>query len=287
MGFATKEATLLSKNMTKLAQDIASLQNIDIETATTKLRSALAGHSRALAQLGINVNDANVEEWLLAKGMNKSMRTMNEASQAAARYAFILEKSTSAQGDLAKTLQSPANQLKIFRIQLKLFAQNLGSLFTGVLMPVIKVLNNLLQPINAFFVALSELSSSGFSGAITEGAASLAEDLEAAEDAANHLTGLDEINQATSSNNNVSITGNGVDMDIQSLLSGYDNLASDVGGLTDLFAALGGVLAPIWALTSNTKGFRSSYGSIQGTWSSFNTDNKNLRGFRYVVSSTS
>ena len=265
MGFAREQSELMSVSMTKLAQDIASLQNIDVESAAVKLRSALAGQSKALAQLGINVNDANVEEWLLTKGMKKSMKQMNETSQAAARYAFILEKTSSAQGDLAKTLGSPANQMKMLSAQTQLLIQNVGALGTTLLMPLVKLLNQVLLPINAFVRGLTSLSASGFSSSIGEAGENvdgLTDSLEEADKAAKGLTGIDEINQfSTNESLNQQI---GLDADIESLLTGYDNLATEASALVSIFEALGEALAPIWDMLGNETNVSILTGALKG-----------------------
>lgn len=252
MGFASEQSELLAKNMTKLSQDIASLQNIDVETASIKLRSALAGQSKALATLGVNVNDANIEEWLLTKGMKKSMKQMNETSQAAARYAFILEKTTSAQGDLANTLNSPANQMKILSAQSALLVQNLGALGTTLLLPLVKLLNQILLPFNAFVRGLTSISASGFSSSIGEAGENvdgLTDSLEEAEAAAKGLTNIDEINQFEGAQAPEQQLG--LDTDIEQLLKGYDNLATEASALVPVFEALGSTMAPIWDMLSN------------------------------------
>lgn len=265
MGFAREQAELMSVSMTKLAQDIASLQNIDVESAAIKLRSALAGQSKALAQLGVNVNDANVEEWLLTKGMKKSMKQMNETSQAAARYAFILEKTSSAQGDLAKTLGSPANQMRVLSAQTQLLIQNVGALGTTLLMPLVKLLNQVLLPINAFVRGLTSLSASGFSSSIGEAGENvdgLTDSLEEADKTAKGLTGIDEINQFTTSESLDQHIG--LDADIESLLTGYDNLATEASALVPIFEALGEALAPVWDMLGNETNVGILTGALEG-----------------------
>lgn len=250
LGFASDQTKLISMNMTQLAADLASMHNTDLETMTSKLRSALAGRAHAIAKLGISVHDATIEEWLLTKGINDSMRSMSEASQAAARYAFIIEKSTAAQGDLAKTINSPANQMKILATQAALAKQNLGSLFVNVLMPGIKIINAILQPLNALVVGLTSLSAVNYSSSIGEGADSLEDLADASQDASFGLTSLDEINQGGTSGSNSALAG--ISDQISELLKGYDNLADGGSTLTAAMEKLGKALAPIWKmLTSN------------------------------------
>lgn len=257
MGMANEEATLIAKNLTQLTQDIASLQNIDMETAMTKLRSALAGQSRALAQLGVNVSDTNMNEWLLSKGINKTMNDMNEASQAAARYAFILASTTTAQQDLAKTIESPANQFKILTTQLKLFTQYFGATFLPLIMPAVKILNNLLRPLNAFMQGLTSIAASGYSSSIGDAADAMGafgDETEQAAKAVNGLTGLDEINMFNKNQGASGALGI-VEDDIALLLTGYDNLSEGASKLVEIFGQMGETLAPFFAMLTNQTNF--------------------------------
>lgn len=265
MGFTAEQATTMSQTLTKLSQDIASLQNIDVETAAEKLRSALAGQSKALATLGINVNDANIEEWLATKGINESMKQMNELSQAAARYAFIIEKSAAAQGDLAKTLGSPANQIKILSTQTKLLVQNLGALGSTLLLPLLKGLNQILLPLNALLTAMTSGAADGFSSSVGEAGdavAGLTEDLREANAEAKGLTGIDEINQFTASTTIEDKSS--LNKDIMALIKSYDNLATQSSALVPIFEALGNVLAPIWDMFNNETNFSLLTGALEG-----------------------
>lgn len=261
LGLTASQSQLVSENMTKLAQDMASLHNVTVEEAMTKLRSALAGQSKALSVWGINVSDASVEQWLLTKGINASMSSMNEASQAAARYAFIIAKSTSAQGDLSRTITSPANQMKIFSTQVSLLTQNLGSLFTNILMPMLKIVNPILQALNAFGKALTSLSASSFTSSVGSQLEDITDDAEDASDAFSGLTDLDEINTASSSSSNI---GESVESQIAAILEGYDNLSDQTGHLTEVFTALGEAMAPIWAMFNNSSSFSVISAAFEG-----------------------
>ncbi len=261
LGLTASQSQLVSENMTKLAQDMASLHNVTVEEAMTKLRSALAGQSKALSVWGINVSDASVEQWLLTKGINASMSSMNEATQAAARYAFIIAKSASAQGDLSRTIQSPANQMKIFSTQVSLLKQNLGSLFTNILMPMLKIVNPILQALNAFGKALTSLSASSFSSSVGSQLEDITDDAEDASDAFSGLTDLDEINTTSSSSSNI---GESVESQIAAILEGYDNLSDQTGHLTEVFTALGEAMAPIWSMFNNSSSFSIISAAFEG-----------------------
>lgn len=258
LDWSDEQALMLSKTFTQLAQDMASLQNVDLETATQKLLAGLTGQSRALKVWGIDVQDATVEQWLMTQGINASMESMNEASQMAARYAYILNRTTNAHGDLARTLDSPANQFKILNTQMQLLFQNLGALVIPTVTAFVKVINGVLQPVNAFLQAFTAASTTGFTSAIGEGSDALTEltdDAKTAEAAMVGLTGLDEINQAdggTGIGKAFAEDASAVDASIAELLSGYDNLAEDGNRLAEVFGSLGEALAPVWDILSSS-----------------------------------
>lgn len=253
IGMTGKTVSTFAENVTQLAVDMASLYNKDVTEVATALKSALAGNTRAMMNYGISVHDATLNEWMLEKGLNKTMNGLSETSQAMIRYLYIMEKTSGAQGDLSRTLKSPSNQLKVLANQLNLLKQNLSSIFNLFIYPAVRILNSILIPLNAFISTLTALANNNYSqsiGAIANAADDATEALDSASEAAVGLTGLDEINQKSES---TTITG--IDADVQSLVDAlgvYDGFAESTSKLTQLMKTLGEALAPIWAMLSNT-----------------------------------
>ena len=254
IGITNDEAVDFSQNMTQLSIDMASLYNKDVTEMMTALRSALAGNTRAMMNYGLSVHDATLNEWLLSKGLNKTMTSLSEVDQVLVRYMYILENTAAAQGDLARTLKSPANQLKILQTQVKLLFQNLSSLFNVVIYPAIRILNAILQPLNAFFTALTEMANENYSssiGSAVDATDDWAGSLTDVTKASKGLTALDEINMPGGTSN-VQL---GVSSDISGLLSSFDvykNFSKETDSLVRLMKALGEAMAPIWSLFSNS-----------------------------------
>lgn len=254
IGITNDEAVDFSQNMTQLSIDMASLYNKDVTEMMTALRSALAGNTRAMMNYGLSVHDATLNEWLLSKGLNKTMNSLSEVDQVLVRYMYILENTAAAQGDLARTLKSPANQLKILQTQVKLLFQNLSSLFNVVIYPAIRILNAILQPLNAFLTALTEMANENYSssiGSAADATGDWADSLTDVSKASKGLTALDEINMPNGTSN-VQL---GVSSDISGLLSGFDvykNFSKETDSLVSLMKALGEAMAPIWSLFSNS-----------------------------------
>lgn len=251
IGWSEEQAAILSKTYTQLAQDMASLQNVSLEVATEKLRAGLTGQSKALKAWGIDVQDATIEEWLLTKGIQASMASMNEASQTAARYAYILDVSSAAQGDLARTLRSPANQLKILRTQTELLFQNLASFGIPVVASFARVVNAVLQPVNAFLKALTASAAEEYTKGVGEGTSALEGMEDQAQDTAAGLTDLDEINMNQSAQFSVSGSSS-VYKELEKLIKTYENGAAGMKSLTDAFSRAGEALAPLFEMMTSS-----------------------------------
>ena len=246
LGFTHQQSRTLSEGLTQLAIDLSSLHNTTVEEETKRLRSAMAGNARAMMVYGVAVQDASIQEWLLSKGIDANMRTMSEANQAAARYAYMLEKTTSAQGDLARTLKAPANQYKVLKNQFDLLKQSLGGLVTYGILPLVYALNLVLQPLNAFLSAAVNLSKMGLSASVGDAASQMEDLSDATDEAVGGLTDLDEINIAAADKN---VTA-GVSDQFADMIKSYDNMAAVMNPLIQIAEKLGQTLEPVVRLLS-------------------------------------
>jgi TP901 family phage tail tape measure protein len=116
----------MSKGLTELANDIASFYNISTDNAFDKLQSGMVGMSRPLQDLGIIVNETTTKGWAMTNGLIRQGQEMTEAQKVIARYAVIMERTSDAQGDLARTMDSPTNKLRILKSQIQESAISLG-----------------------------------------------------------------------------------------------------------------------------------------------------------------
>lgn len=116
MGMLPGEALDTSKALTALAMDLASFNNMADDKVLEDLHAALTGSGEVMKKYGVIVNEAAVKQELLNEGLDKS--TATEAQKAMARYNIILRGTTAAQGDVARSADSWANQLKAAQAQL-------------------------------------------------------------------------------------------------------------------------------------------------------------------------
>lgn len=149
-GMASDKAYVLSKNLTQLGYDLASLKNIPVAESFTKIQAAISGELEPIRRLGVDLSQARLQQELLNLGYSQSVSTLSQADKAVLRYIAIMKQTTDAQGDFARTLSSPANMIRILQAQLNSLARSVGSL----LYPALK---SILPPLIAAVELVKEL----------------------------------------------------------------------------------------------------------------------------------
>lgn len=96
-------AAKMSTDLIERAGDIASFYDMNVDEAMTKIQAGLAGMNRPLRSIGINMSVANLQAFALSKGINTAWKEMDQATQMALRYEYILNASQYAMGDFART----------------------------------------------------------------------------------------------------------------------------------------------------------------------------------------
>lgn len=148
----TEEAALnTSKALTMLGTDWASLRNIEFDQAWEKFASALAGQSRAVRALGIDITQATLQEYAYKYGLTGAISEMNQATKAQLRLLAILDQSKVAFGDLANTIQSPANQLRVLKQNFSSLARIIGNIFLPVVAKVLPYINGVVIALQRLF----------------------------------------------------------------------------------------------------------------------------------------
>lgn len=204
-GDTSDRAALMSKNLTQLGYDLSSFFNISVEDSMQKLQSGISGELEPLRRLGYDLSQARLEAVALSLGIDKSISSMTQAEKAELRYYAIMTQVTTAQGDLARTLEAPANQLRILQAQLSMAARAIGNIFIPALnailpyaIAVVQVIREIANALASLFgFKMTEVDYSGLTlGAA--GAEDMATGLDDAAGAAKKLkqytAGFDELN---------------------------------------------------------------------------------------------
>lgn len=156
-GIANKQAVTMSENMTQLGYDLASFYNISTGTAFEKLESVYTGQSRAARSLGIDISNARLQQELYNLGIKEKVNDLTQADKAELRYIAIMKQTTNAQGDMARTIQTPANALRVLQAQLTITGRAIGSIFIPALEAILPVVTAVIEVIGDLASELASL----------------------------------------------------------------------------------------------------------------------------------
>ena len=190
MGYTSQMSDLLSTNLSKLSLDISSLYNVSTERAGKALESAITGQVRSIRSLtGADITQATLQQEAYTRGINKSVTEMTRAEKTILIYLSLERQLANANGDLSRTINSVANQTKIFKDQIFMAGRQLGSFFIPILKSLLPILNGVLMAFNTITGALL-----GFFGI---DASSMAKEFGVASSGLDEIEmGLDGINKA-------------------------------------------------------------------------------------------
>ena len=235
-GLTSDKAYILSKNLTQLAYDEGSYWNKNVAETFTAMSSAISGEIEPIRRLGVDLSQARLQQELLALGFNKQVSSLSQADKAVLRYIAIMKQTANVQGNLAQTIQSPANQIKILKAQLDMLAKSVGSLLYPAMKSILPPLIAAVQLIREFVQWVAKLvgvkvvftdftKSAGSVGSIGDAMDDTADSTKKAAKALKDYTmGFDELNiidptQGSSGSGSGASAGNILgDVD----LSGYD-----------------------------------------------------------------
>lgn len=248
-GLASDKAYVLSKNLTQLGYDLASLKNIPVAESFTKIQAAISGELEPIRRLGVDISNARLQQELLNLGYSQSVSTLSQADKAVLRYIAIMKQTTDAQGDFARTLSSPANMIRILQAQLNSLARAVGSLLYPALKSILPPLIAAVELVKELVTGIASLmgvkvefpdfsSASDAVGGVTDAMDNTTKATgKAAKAFKNYIMGFDELNVIQKDNGSSGGSGSGAgaagnllgDVD----LSGYDMFKNYVGSSVD------------------------------------------------------
>lgn len=143
-GIAGDEIVEMSTNLSGLAADMASFYNLDFDEAFQKIRSGISGETEPLKQLGINMSVANLNAYALKQGLSKTFEQMTQGEQTMLRYQYMMEATSDAQGDFARTSDGYANSVRTLETNIETLKTKLGT-------PLLEAVNGAIGAINQLF----------------------------------------------------------------------------------------------------------------------------------------
>jgi hypothetical protein len=148
MGLTEEAAYDMSTGVVQLANDMASFYNLPVTEAFDKIKSGLVGMPRPLQDLGIVINETATQTYALRTGMIAEGEEMTQQQKVLARYGALLEQTGKAQGDLARTIDSPTNKLRILGSTFEEIKVTIGTTLLPAISSLLSSVGNLLKGIS-------------------------------------------------------------------------------------------------------------------------------------------
>lgn len=234
---ASEKAALMSQNLTQLAYDVASYYNKSVTESVNAIRSGFSGEIEPVRNLGYDLSQARLQAIALENGVTKSVNAMTQAEKSELRYIALMTQVTQVQGDMARTLDSPANQLRILQAQLRMVAREIGNIFIPMLINVLPWLIAFAKAARQIAAALAALfgykmNDIEWGSNITAGAGNVSSALDnatgSAEKLKQTLAGFDQINLITQQSGGGSGGGAGAGGGLGLDLPSYDFIGDAV-----------------------------------------------------------
>ena len=148
IGFAADEAENLSKQVTKLAIDLASFNNMADADVMRDLKAALTGSSEVMKKYGVLTNEAAVKQEMLNMGLDP--KTATDMQKVQARLNLMMKGTVAAQGDALRSAGSYENQMKKLEGVTLDAAASIGNALIPVVTPLVTQLASAVESVGAF-----------------------------------------------------------------------------------------------------------------------------------------
>lgn len=146
-GLASDANAAFSTDLVGLSTDLASFYNADPSEVVEALGAGLRGEAEPLRRFGILLDDATLKAKAMELGIYDGNGSLSQQQKILASQAAIMEQSSIAQGDFAKTSAGLANQQRILSATWTNFAGVVGTMFLPYVTRAITALNNLAGPV--------------------------------------------------------------------------------------------------------------------------------------------
>ena len=200
IGMTDDASATMSLSLTKMSNDLASLFNMDVSTVSENLASGMQGMTRAVRKYGMDIRNTTLEQTALNYGISGQVENMSEANRMALRYLTMIDQANNAinqyngdtkdasntMGDFARNIETPANQLRIFKEQITQLGRAIGNFFLPILAKVLPYINGIIMALRTLLNFISSLLgfSNQFGGEFTGAADSAAKSVGGVGDAA-------------------------------------------------------------------------------------------------------
>ena len=151
MNLSVETGTKLATLLTQMSVDISSLYNIDISRASSVLQSSLAGQTKPIrGATGADITESTLQTTLNTIGLDKYVGDLSYAEKRLLIIISLTEQLSESTNDFARTIESPANQMRILNEQWERLTRAVGNVF-------LPILSKILPYLNAIMMVLTEI----------------------------------------------------------------------------------------------------------------------------------
>ena len=211
--------------LTELTGDLASYYDVSQEDVAKSLQSVFTGTTAPMRRYGVDLTQATLNEWLMKKGIDAKVKSMNQAQKAVVRYEYTLERTKAAQGDFLRTSDSWHNTLTVVTESFKDLGKTVGDIAINAFKPFLRVLGIVAEKVNSFVeMVLNALGSIfGWKFEVSKkGASGLADSLNGAYDSMDDLS--DAAGSAGENTGDVANNAKKAKKEIQQATRAFDEL---------------------------------------------------------------
>lgn len=162
MGLSSEQALTMSKNLVQLKNDLMSFYNINDERAETIIKGMISGETEPAKQIGVLLTEEQAKRALVTAGIIEEGQAVDSTTLMYGRYLSMMQQTSTAHGDMARTIDSPANQLRVLQTQLREMQLAWGEAFIPIAQFVIPLLTGLAKALGSVAKAFG-----GFIGLLT------------------------------------------------------------------------------------------------------------------------
>ena len=158
MNVSAETGEKLAKLMTQMSLDISSLYNIDFERATSVLQSAFSGQTKPIrGATGADITQSTLQTTLDGLGIDKMVSDLTFAEKRLLIIISLTQQLQEATNDLGRTIESPANQLKVLSEQWQRLTRALGNTFLPILAKILPYLNAIMMVLTEIINMIAKL----------------------------------------------------------------------------------------------------------------------------------
>jgi len=165
-GLSGNDIVGFSTDMTELAADLASFNNTSPEDAIMALGAAFRGESEPMRRYGVMLSDVTLKAKAQELGLYSGVGTLKQSAKILAAQAIILEETSTAYGDFARTSDGLANKQRILKARLENLQVMIGQKLLPIFMKIVDFISNKVGP--AFTKLTKVFEKDGLAGILRE-----------------------------------------------------------------------------------------------------------------------